>query len=166
MDCSTSFGNQGCNGGLMDDAFKYIIANKGIDKEACYPYTAQDGNCNYSTSCIGATLTSYKDVTSGSESDLQTAVATIGPVSVAINAGLSSFQFYSGGVYSDPSCSGGENDLDHGVLVVGYGTLSSTAMWIVKNSWGASWGVNGYIMMARNDNNMCGIATAASYPIA
>jgi len=166
MDCSTSYGNQGCNGGLMDDAFQYIIANKGIDKESCYPYTAQDGNCNYSTSCIGATLTSYKDITQGSEADLQAASATIGPISVAINAGLSSFQFYNGGVYSDPSCSGAPNDLDHGVLVVGYGTLSGTAMWIVKNSWGASWGVNGYIMMARNANNMCGIATSASYPIA
>jgi len=166
MDCSTSYGNNGCNGGLMDNAFQYIIANNGIDTEACYPYQAQDGTCQYSTSCIGATLTSYQDITQGSESDLQAAVANQGPVSVAIDAGLSSFQFYSGGVYSDSGCGNQPNDLDHGVLVVGYGNLGGQDMWIVKNSWGSSWGVNGYIMMARNDNNMCGIATMASYPIA
>jgi len=167
MDCSTSYGNQGCNGGLMDNAFQYIIANKGIDTEACYPYTAQDGTtCNYSTSCIGATLSSYQDIPQGSETQLQAAVASHGPVSVAIDAGLSSFQFYSGGVYSDASCGNSPNDLDHGVLAVGYGTLSGQAMWIVKNSWGSDWGVSGYIYMARNDNNMCGIATAASYPVA
>jgi cathepsin L len=166
MDCSTSYGNNGCNGGLMDDAFQYIIANNGIDTESCYPYQAQDGTCQYSTSCIGATLTSYQDIAQGSESDLQAAVANNGPVSVAIDAGLSSFQFYSGGVYSDSGCGNQPNDLDHGVLAVGYGTLGGQDMWIVKNSWGSSWGVNGYIMMARNDNNMCGIATMASYPIA
>lgn len=165
VDCSGSYGNNGCNGGLMDNAFQYIINNNGIDTESCYPYTASQGTCQYSTSCIGATLSSYQDVTSGSESALQTAVANVGPISVAIDAGQSSFQFYSGGVYSDSGCGNQPSDLDHGVLVVGYGTSNGQDFWWVKNSWGNSWGLSGYIMMARNDNNMCGIATMPSYPI-
>merc|ERR1711916_97172 len=160
MDCSTSEGNMGCNGGLMDYAFKYVISNNGIDSEASYPYTAQDGTCHYSAGNKAATISSYKDVTSGSESDLHTAV---GPVSVAIDASHMSFQTYSGGVYYEPACS--SSQLDHGVLAVGYGTDSGSKYWLVKNSWGASWGLNGYIMMSRDRSNNCGIATAASYPI-
>jgi len=162
VDCSGSYGNQGCDGGLMDDAFQYVIANKGIDTESCYAYTAEDGTCHYSASspCCGSTVTAYTDVTSGSESALETAVYGQ-PTSVAIDASQSSFQFYSSGVYSDPGCS--STNLDHGVLAVGWGTDSGKAYWIVKNSWGTDWGQSGYIWMARNDNNMCGIATMASF---
>jgi len=162
MDCSTNYGNQGCNGGLMDDAFQYIIANKGIDTEASYPYTATGPNtCTYSAANCGSTATAFTDVTSGSESALQVAVAQQ-PVSVAIDAGESSFQFYSTGIYYEPACS--PTSLDHGVLAVGYGTQGSADYWIVKNSWGTTWGQLGYIWMARNRNNNCGIATMASYP--
>jgi len=163
IDCSVSYGNQGCNGGLMDDAFQYIIANKGIDTEASYPYTTSGPNaCQYSASNCGSTMTSYTDVTSGSESALENAVATK-PVSVAIDASQSSFQFYSTGVYYEPACS--STSLDHGVLAAGYGTdPSGNAYWLVKNSWGTSWGQFGYIWMSRNKNNNCGIATMASYP--
>jgi cathepsin L len=164
MDCSTAQGNEGCNGGLMDQAFQYVIANKGIDTEASYPYTATGPNtCEYNVANLGATISNYKDIPSGSESDLLTAVYGT-PVSVAIDASQQSFQFYSGGVYNEPACS--STQLDHGVLAVGFGMYqSSTAYWLVKNSWGTSWGLNGYIMMSRNLNNQCGIATAASYPI-
>jgi len=162
MDCSTRFGNMGCNGGLMDDAFKYIMSNNGLDTEASYPYTAEDGTCHYSSANCGATITGYQDIPSGSESSLQTSSANIGPISVAIDASHSSFQFYSGGVYYEPACS--SSQLDHGVLVVGYGTDNGSDYWLVKNSWGTSWGLQGYIQMSRNRNNNCGIATAASYP--
>jgi cathepsin L len=161
VDCSDSEGNQGCDGGLMDDGFQYIIDNKGIDTETCYPYNAVDGTCHYSKSCCGSTVTSFSDVTSGSESALLTAVYSA-PTSVAIDASQSSFQFYSGGVYYEPACS--SQQLDHGVLAVGYGTSGSSAYWIVKNSWGTSWGLKGYILMSRNKNNNCGIATMASLP--
>ncbi|KJE96491.1 cathepsin L2 [Capsaspora owczarzaki ATCC 30864] len=163
VDCSKAQGNQGCNGGLMDDAFQYIITNKGIDTEASYPYTAKDGTCKFNAANVGATLSSFQDITRGSESDLQNAVATVGPVSVAIDASKNSFQLYTSGVYNEKKCS--STSLDHGVLAAGYGTSNGTPYWLVKNSWGSSWGQAGYIWMSRNANNQCGIATSASYPI-
>lgn len=164
MDCSRSYGNLGCNGGLMDNAFKYIINNKGIDSEASYPYSGYTSyNCRYSSTNKAASITSYRDISSGSESGLQNAVGLNGPVSVAIDASQLSFQYYTGGVYYEPRCS--STSLDHGVLVVGYGTGTSGDYWIVKNSWGSGWGVQGYIYMSRNKNNNCGIASEASFPI-
>jgi len=161
VDCSGSYGNYGCSGGLMDSAFKYIIAIKGIDTEVSYPYTAKDGSCKFNRNTIGATISSYTDVPASNEAALQSAI-TQQPISVAIDASHSSFQFYSSGVYYEAACS--PTQLDHGVLAVGYGT-SSAAYYIVKNSWGTSWGSNGYILMSRNKNNNCGIATISSYPI-
>jgi len=164
MDCSNSYGNAGCDGGDMDAAFQYIIANRGVDTEKSYPYTAQDGTCHFNRNNVGATLVSYHDVPSQSEPSLTEAVAERGPVSVAIDASHTSFQLYNGGVYYEPACSA--TTLDHGVLAVGYGASGSSDYYLVKNSWGADWGLNGYIWMARNRNNNCGIATAASYPCA
>jgi len=160
VDCSQAQGNQGCNGGLMDNAFQYIIATGGIETESDYPYTAQDGTCAEDASKLAATIGGFTDVTSGDENALLQAV-NVGPVSVAIEADQSCFQFYSGGVLSDPSCG---TQLDHGVLAVGYNTLSGQDYWIVKNSWGQSWGVeSGYVFIARGTDE-CGIATENSYP--
>ncbi|EGC33584.1 hypothetical protein DICPUDRAFT_154350 [Dictyostelium purpureum] len=163
LDCSGSEGNNGCDGGLMTNSFEYIIAVGGLDTEASYPYTGEVGKCKFNKKNIGATITGYKNVESGSESDLQTAVAAQ-PVSVAIDASQSSFQLYASGVYYEPECS--STQLDHGVLAVGYGSQSGQDYWIVKNSWGADWGENGFILMARNKDNNCGIATMASFPTA
>ncbi|EDO46465.1 predicted protein [Nematostella vectensis] len=163
VDCSKKYGNNGCEGGLMDYAFKYIKNNDGIDTEQSYPYTARDGQCHFKPGSVGATVTGYTDVQRGSEGDLQSAVATVGPISVAIDAGHSSFQLYKTGVYSEPDCS--STQLDHGVLAVGYGAEDGKDYWLVKNSWGEGWGMNGYIKMSRNKDNQCGIATQASYPL-
>ncbi|MCI3325448.1 C1 family peptidase, partial [Escherichia coli] len=162
VDCSQKEGNHGCSGGLMDQAFTYIRKNKGIDTEVSYPYLAKDEKCHFKSAAVGAQDTGYVDVTQNSESALQTAVATVGPVSVAIDASHTSFQLYKTGIYYEPQCS--SENLDHGVLAVGYGTSESKDYWIVKNSWGTTWGEQGYIMMSRNRNNNCGIATMASYP--
>jgi cathepsin L len=164
VDCSDSFGNEGCNGGLMDQAFAYIKANKGIDTETSYPYKAIDESCRFSKSNIGATDTGFTDIKTGDESDLENAIATVGPISVAIDASQDSFQFYKSGVYYEPDCS--SEQLDHGVTAVGYDTSSDgKKYYIVKNSWGLSWGNKGYIWMSREHDNNCGIATAASYPL-
>jgi len=164
VDCSQSYGNMGCNGGLMDYAFEYVIANKGLCSESAYPYTAVTGTCKSSTCTSVSTITSYKDVTHNSEDALQAAVAQQ-PVSVAIEADQSGFQFYSSGVFTG-TCG---TALDHGVLAVGYGTQGTQAYWKVKNSWGTSWGMSGYILMGRNMQapyGQCGIAMEPSYPIA
>jgi len=162
MDCSTSYGNQGCDGGLMTSAFKYVIANKGIDTEASYPYTAKQGTCHYTTANLGGTIANYKTISAGSESALTSALNTQ-PVSVAIDASHNSFQLYKSGIYYESACS--SSRLDHGVLAIGYGSDSTGDYYIVKNSWGTSWGMKGYINMSRGRNNNCGIATQAAYPI-
>ena len=148
----------------MDFAFAYIKDNGGIDTEESYPYEGEDDPCRYNKRNRGATDIGFVDIPQGDENALKGAIATIGPVAVAIDASQSSFQFYSEGVYSEPNCS--PMNLDHGVLAVGYGTDENTGedYWLVKNSWGEEWGDQGYIRMARNKDNMCGIASSASYP--
>jgi len=159
VDCAGSTGNEGCNGGLMDLAFEWIIQNGGICTEKDYPYTAVDGTCK--TTCRSAVkLSGYKSTNQGDENDLFRA-ATLTTVSVAIEADEMPFQFYSGGVF-DEQCG---TNLDHGVLVVGYGTDTGKDYWIVKNSWGTSWGESGYIRMIRN-KNICGIAAQPVYATA
>jgi len=164
VDCSGDWGNNGCEGGLMDQAFQYIKDNKGVDTELAYPYTAHDDSCVFKPTDVGATDTGFVDVESGDEDALMKAVATVGPVSVGIDASHFSFQLYQWGVYSEPDCD--PENLDHGVLVVGYGTDEDNQdYWLIKNSWGKSWGEHGYMKMARNAGNMCGVATAASFPL-
>lgn len=161
MDCSTAEGNHGCKGGLMDNAFRYLETHKD-ETEAEYPYRAEDGFCHYKASEGVTGCTGYKDIMRGSESDLMDAVGTVGPISVAMDAGHKSFQLYHSGVYNEPECS--STRLDHGVLAVGYGTYEGTPYWLIKNSWGTVWGMEGYFMITRDSTNMCGIATQASYP--
>lgn len=165
VDCDVRGEDKGCSGGLMDNAFNFIIKNKGIATESIYPYAGVDGICNTKKSSNRvAKITGYENVPANSEMALLKAVANQ-PVSVAIDAGEDDFQFYQAGVYTG-RCG---TELDHGVTAVGYGTTPyGTKYWLVKNSWGTSWGMGGYIMMQRGvraPQGLCGIAMNASYPI-
>ncbi|XP_010179574.1 PREDICTED: cathepsin S-like isoform X2 [Mesitornis unicolor] len=162
VDCSTMYGNKGCGGGLMTSAFQYIIDNEGIDSDESYPYTAQNGTCQYNASTRAATCSKYVELPYADEAALKDAVANIGPVSVGIDATQPTFFLYRSGVYDDPRC---KQEVNHGVLVIGYGTLDDKDYWLVKNSWGVRFGDGGYIRMARNHANHCGIASYASYPL-
>lgn len=156
VDCSKA--NAGCNGGNMASAMSYVTNNGGLCSESEYPYTAKDGTCK-ATSCGTKYdhISSHKAVTVDSESALVTATNT-GCVSVAIEADQFAFQYYSSGVL-DGTCG---TNLDHGVLVTGYGTEGGQDYWKVKNSWGASWGMSGYVLICRNcgkngNKGECGI---------
>eukprot|EP00108_Taenia_solium_P005085 TsM_000968800 transcript=TsM_000968800 gene=TsM_000968800 len=163
VDCSWVQGNGGCNGGYMDYAFQYWM-NDGAESERDYPYTAKDGSCKFNRSKAIAKVAKFVKVQKKSEKQLEISVAKMGPVSVGIDASSQGFMFYKDGIFEDPTCS--EDELDHGVLVVGYDAdKTRRKYWIVKNSWGEQWGQKGYIWMARDKENMCGIATMASYPL-
>ncbi|XP_059688175.1 cathepsin K [Gavia stellata] len=160
VDCVTN--NDGCGGGYMTNAFEYVRQNHGIDSEDAYPYIGQDESCMYNPTGKAAKCRGYREIPEGNEKALKRAVARIGPVSVGIDASLPSFQFYSRGVYYDESCNA--ENINHAVLAVGYGTQKGTKHWIIKNSWGEEWGNKGYVLLARNMNNACGIANLASFP--
>ncbi|XP_048880513.1 cathepsin S-like [Brienomyrus brachyistius] len=162
VDCSSKYGNKGCNGGFMNEAFQYVIDNQGIDSDASYPYTGHDDQCKYSPADRAANCTRYSFLPQGNEDALKEAVATIGPIAVAIDATRPSFAFFRGGIYNDPTCT---QKINHAVLVVGYGSLDGADYWIVKNSWGKNFGEQGYIKMSRNNKDQCGIALYGCYPV-
>jgi len=159
VDCDKQ--SQGCNGGLMDFAFTYIEANA-ADTESSYPYTGRDGSCNTSISGV-AKLTGFSDVTPNDPVALQAALA-VGPVAIAVDAASLGWQLYHGGILKR-FCG---TSLDHGVLAVGYGTEKGQDFWIVKNSWGASWGEKGYLRIARDMSKkaagVCGLQSQPSQP--
>ncbi|XP_020082743.1 cysteine protease XCP2-like [Ananas comosus] len=155
--------NNGCNGGLMDYAFTFIVGNGGLRTEDDYPYLMEEGTCEQQRADLEmVTITGYEDVPENDETSLLKALAHQ-PISVAIEASGRNFQFYSGGVFDGP-CG---TDLDHGVAAVGYGSSKGQDYITVKNSWGPRWGEKGYIRMKRKtgkDEGLCGINKMASYP--
>lgn len=163
VDCVTA--DAGCNGGLMKDAFEFIRVEGGIDDEKSYPYEARTRKCRFKKDKIAFSDSGAAVLPEGDEEKLKQVVAKFGPVAVAIDASSIWFQLYHKGVYYNRHCKNKADQLDHGVLVVGYGTDPKKGdYWIVKNSWGPKYGESGYIRMARNKKNNCGIATAATIP--
>jgi hypothetical protein len=157
VDCSTE--NYGCKGGLPSDVFKYIAANPGLATEDSYFYRGFPENCSIDKKNAETFVEGY-ELLPESEEALMEAVANVGPISVGIYVSKS-FLHYGGGIYDEPDCNG---KLNHAVLVVGYGSENGSDYWIVKNSWGKDWGEKGFIRMARNKGNQCGIASVATYP--
>merc|ERR1711962_71127 len=163
VDCSGRYGNYGCQGGWYQSSWRYLRDAGGDESESAYRYTARKGSCHFNRRYVVSTVRSWHDTAAGSENDLTNALARVGPVSVAIDAGQRSFQRYRSGVHYAPGCS--SRRLNHAVLAVGYGSEGGQDYYLVKNSWGTRWGVGGYIKMARNRRNNCGIATKPSYPL-
>ncbi|XP_074589832.1 cysteine protease XCP1-like [Curcuma longa] len=163
IDCDKT--NEGCEGGYMDYAFEWVISNEGINTESNYPYTGQDGTCNTEKEKIKVvTIDEYKDVAENENALLCAVVQQ--PISVGIDGSSLDFQLYTGGIY-DGDCSSNPDDIDHAVLIVGYGSQGGVDYWIVKNSWGTSWGIKGYIYIKRNTGlayGVCAINAMASYP--
>ncbi|CDP03083.1 unnamed protein product [Coffea canephora] len=163
VDCAGAFNNFGCNGGLPSQAFEYIKYNGGLDTEEAYPYTGVDGLCKYSSQNVGVHVLDSVNITLGAEDELKYAVGTVRPVSVAFEV-VNGFRFYKGGVYTSNTCGSAPMDVNHAVLAVGYGVENGIPYWLIKNSWGAEWGVDGYFKMEMG-KNMCGVATCASFPV-
>ncbi|XP_058870021.1 procathepsin L-like isoform X2 [Acipenser ruthenus] len=161
VDCTNNeeYGNSGCNNGFMNTSFEYVKKN-GIASEESYPYRAKDGPCTTNARKV-ANCSGYTAVKK-SERALQDAVASIGPVSVAIDASHCSFQFYKSGIYYETKRIWNAN---HAVLVVGYGDSAGKKFWILKNSYGECWGEGGYLRLAKDEQNQCGIADHGVYPV-
>lgn len=162
VDCATSTGNHGCNGGWMDYAFKYIQMAGGIEQSSDYPYTARDGTCNFKKDKTKVKVKGWADVPQNNCGQLLNALNS-NPVSVAIAA--NAIMYYKTGVFDNTSCGTG---LNHGVTAVGYGSDAGKNYWTVRNSWGGNWGEQGYIRMSRDVTQggagICGICMASSYP--
>jgi cathepsin H len=163
VDCAQDFDNHGCSGGLPSHAFEYIRYN-GIAFESRYPYHAKDEECHYEEQYNKfATVKESFNLTKGDEQQLTETIANNGPVSVAFQV-VNGFKDYESGVYTSDVCKNGETDVNHAVLAVGYGTEDGLDHYIIKNSWSASWGDEGFFKIQRGVN-MCGIAVCNSYPV-
>ncbi|XP_072449888.1 procathepsin L-like [Chiloscyllium punctatum] len=162
VDCSTEYGTHGCRGGWMSHAFEYVVKSHGINSAADYPYLASDEECKFMPNKTAAMIRHYAFVIRG-EKYLARVVERIGPVSIAVDASQRDFQLYRSGIYYNQNCT--KHLPNHAMLVVGFGTDNRQKYWLVKNSWGTGWGDEGYIKMAKDVQNMCGIANYGVYPI-
>ncbi|NWT76142.1 CATH protein, partial [Prunella himalayana] len=189
VDCAQAFNNHGCSGGLPSQAFEYILYNRGLMGEDSYPYRAkvpstappcwwsrpgtashssslspQNGTCKFQPEKAIAFVKDVINITQYDEDGMVEAVGKHNPVSFAFEV-TSDFMLYRKGVYSNPRCQHTPDKVNHAVLAVGYGQQEDgTAYWIVKNSWGSLWGMQGYFLIERG-KNMCGLAACASYPV-
>lgn len=163
IDCSTE--NDGCDGGFMDVAFGFVYRRGGIVSEASYPYTGKAGKCKrFNRRDVGAQIKGTVHIRPGYASDLQDAIAQVGPISVAIDASSKMLRFYKSGVFSPSSSQCSPYEVNAGVLAVGYGKENGKEFWLLKNSWGTSWGEGGYFKLLKDGQNLCGVTSSASYP--
>jgi len=167
LDCTTNskYNSGGCDGGNQDTGMKYAIDNGGVSKMNVYPYEGTVRSCRYSSKSNSCKmLNKVGRVRAGDERAVQEALSTYGPMAIALDVSASAFMLYKGGVYTNNKCSSDIYQLNHALVLVGYGTERGQDYWLVKNSWGTGWGEGGYIKMARG-SNLCGVATECYYPI-
>ncbi|XP_032740820.1 cathepsin 7-like isoform X2 [Rattus rattus] len=166
VDCSRSFGTMGCKGGRIYNAFQYVKNNGGLEAEATYPYEAKVRNCRYRPEKSVVKVTRFLVVPRNEEA-LINALVNIGPIAVGIDAQHESFKKYAGGIYHEPNCK--RDSPNHSMLLVGFGYEGQESegrkYWLVKNSYGEQWGEKGYMKIPRGQNNYCGIASYAMYPV-
>jgi C1A family cysteine protease len=156
------YGNTGCIGGWMNNVYNYAL-NTPITVEAKYPYTARSGSCKYVSGTGVVKITGYTNVAAKNPTALMQAIA-IRPVAIALRSASSAFRYYRSGIINTTACG---TSLDHAVIAVGYGVDNGTPYWLVKNSWGSSWGESGYVRIYRgtgSDLGMCGLLQKSSYP--
>jgi hypothetical protein len=170
VDCDKT--DAGCNGGDTPTAYQYVISAGGLETEADYPYTAKDGKCSFNSAEIDASISTWAwgitpcntaathTCDNQDEAGLMTQVSCIGPMSICVDA--EPWQTYTGGIFNSATCLHGYYDLDHCVHLTGYGVDAGTQYWLVKNSWGVTWGEKGYIRLIYG-KNMCGVADEVTF---
>ncbi|XP_017082111.1 procathepsin L-like [Drosophila eugracilis] len=165
LDC-VPYPNQGCKlGGWVSVAFNYV-RQFGTATKASFPYQPKKDECHWDPKNSAGTIRGHVTLTEGDEKELAEVVYNIGPVAVSIDHLHDEFVQYFGGILNISSCGSTKDDLTHSVLVVGFGTHPKWGdYWLIKNSFGTSWGESGYFKLARNANNMCGVATLPQYPL-
>jgi len=166
VDCSAN-GNNGCSGGNFPPSIRYLNGQGGkIATESSYPYKASKKTCQIdSASTVELGNIEFTGIAQGDENQLQEAVTNYGPVFIGLDTETKLFMFYKSGVLNVPDCPNRRQDMDHAMAIVGYGydDALETPYWIIRNSWGAKWGENGYVRLAKNAGNMCGVASMAYY---
>jgi len=167
VDCSGSSGNNGCNGGLFQPSVKYFTGQGGkIATLASYPYTAKQGTCRTSgINQVNLGTIQYTNINQGDEKGLADALVKYGPMFIGLHVSDNAFMFYRSGVVKINNCLNGRGDMQHALTLVGYGYDNSLNLpyWIIKNSWGTNWGESGYVRLAKDAGNMCGVTTLASW---
>jgi C1A family cysteine protease len=165
-DCSSN-GNNGCNGGNFPPSVRYLMGQGGkIATEASYPYAGKKQACKTNNlNQIQLGNIEYGAIPEGDEKKLAEAVTTYGPVFIGLDADSRLFMFYKAGVLKINNCPMRRQDMDHAMVIVGYGYDNALKMsyWIIKNSWGTKWGESGYLRLAKDSGNMCGVASMAYY---
>jgi len=167
VDCDQGRGDEGCNGGDTITAYQYVIAAGGMETDNSYPYEGQNDPCSFNKSLVVASIKNWTYVTTtNDENEMKVGLYNKGPLSICVDA--SSWQYYIGGII-EHFCSSAPSDLDHCVMITGYGyredwLFRNVSIWNVRNSWGTDWGYGGYLYIERG-YNLCGVADEATLPI-
>lgn len=165
LDCAGKHGTNNCEGGSVQGVFSYINAMNGISSESEYPFTRKVGNCKKNVSRTKFSVERYYMIFNQKEKDLKAILFLYGPLFVIFDVLHDSFFRYSNGIYYEPGCLNSSSELSHFVLLVGFGSEKGEDYWVIKNSYGTTWGENGFMRIARNKNNHCRFGLHCGVPV-